>query len=118
MTVETVLQTASRADYVFQNVPIMFVHSPPYLKLISMMPGNSGSRNSRDMEGADGDPALRQQIAKDIRDACVNVGFFYVKNFNISQERVDRQFFIGKEFYDLPLEEKLKYEVKGIGKCR
>lgn len=36
-------------------------------------------------------------------------GFFYVKNFNISQEEVDRQFALGREFYDLPVEEKLKY---------
>lgn len=36
-------------------------------------------------------------------------GFFYVKNFNISQEEVDRQFALGREFYDLPLEEKLKF---------
>ncbi|KAJ5387665.1 iron/ascorbate family oxidoreductase [Penicillium cosmopolitanum] len=35
--------------------------------------------------------------------------FFYVKNFNIGQEEVDRQFALGREFYALPLEEKLKY---------
>lgn len=39
----------------------------------------------------------------------VSPGFFYVKNFNISQEEVDRQFALGREFYALPLEEKLKY---------
>ena len=43
-------------------------------------------------------------------------GFFYVKNFNISQERVNRQFAIGKRFYDLPLEEKSKYVPEGLGK--
>ncbi len=42
-------------------------------------------------------------------------GFFYVKNFNISQERVNRQFSIGKEFYEIPLEEKLKYVPEGLG---
>lgn len=36
-------------------------------------------------------------------------GFFYVKNFNIKQDEVDRQFALGREFYNLPLEEKLKY---------
>lgn len=36
-------------------------------------------------------------------------GFFYVKNFNISQEEVDSQFALGREFYNLPLEERLKY---------
>lgn len=38
-----------------------------------------------------------------------HVGFFYVKNFNIPQEQVDRQFALGREFYALPLEEKLKF---------
>lgn len=38
-----------------------------------------------------------------------SLGFFYVKGFNISQEEVDRQFALGREFYGLPLEEKLKY---------
>ena len=32
-----------------------------------------------------------------------------MKNFNISQEEVDRQFALGREFYSLPLEERLKY---------
>jgi isopenicillin N synthase-like dioxygenase len=32
-----------------------------------------------------------------------------VKNFGISQEEVDRQFAFGREFYALPLEEKLKF---------
>jgi isopenicillin N synthase-like dioxygenase len=38
-----------------------------------------------------------------------SAGFFYVKNFNIGQDEVDRQFALGREFYALPLEEKLKY---------
>lgn len=38
-----------------------------------------------------------------------NAGFFYVKNFNISQEEVDGQFALGREFYKQPLEEKLKF---------
>jgi isopenicillin N synthase-like dioxygenase len=42
-------------------------------------------------------------------DEEFRTGFFYVKNFNIGQEEVDRQFALGREFYALPLEEKLKY---------
>ena len=38
-----------------------------------------------------------------------HVGFFYVKNFNISQDEIDEQFALGREFYALPLDEKLKY---------
>jgi isopenicillin N synthase-like dioxygenase len=51
----------------------------------------------------------KQELAKQLTYAAQHVGFFYVKNFGISQEQVDRQFALGREFYDLPLEEKLKY---------
>lgn len=36
-------------------------------------------------------------------------GFFYVQNFGISQEEVDFQFALGRDFYNLPLEERLEY---------
>ena len=36
-------------------------------------------------------------------------GFFYVKNYGISDEEVNRQFALGRDFYNLPLEEKLKF---------
>ena len=42
-------------------------------------------------------------------DQSLETGFFYVKNFNISQEEIDNQFALGREFYALPLEEKLKF---------
>lgn len=54
-------------------------------------------------------PGGKQKLANQLRYAAQHVGFFYVKNFDISQEEVDRQFALGREFYDLPLEEKLKY---------
>ncbi|KAH9165038.1 Clavaminate synthase-like protein, partial [Lactarius sanguifluus] len=38
----------------------------------------------------------------------------YIKNFNISQEAVNRQFAIGRQFYELPVEEKLKYVPDGL----
>ncbi|KAI0950665.1 hypothetical protein AcW1_007916 [Taiwanofungus camphoratus] len=61
-----------------------------------------------------GTPEGRQQLVSTFVKAFREDGFFYVKNFNISQERVNRQFAIGKRFYDLPLEEKLKYVPEGL----
>jgi isopenicillin N synthase-like dioxygenase len=55
------------------------------------------------------DSAERPKLASQLFKAVQTHGFFYVKGFDISQERVDRQFAIGKNFYELPLEEKLKY---------
>ena len=54
-------------------------------------------------------PNGKQELAKQLTYAAQHVGFFYVHNFGISQEEVDRQFALGREFYGLPLEEKLKY---------
>ncbi|CCM02775.1 uncharacterized protein FIBRA_04883 [Fibroporia radiculosa] len=56
----------------------------------------------------------KQQLAKTLVKAVREDGFFYVKNFNISQERVNRQFLLGKQFYETPLEEKLKYVPEGL----
>ncbi|KAJ5669565.1 Clavaminate synthase-like protein [Penicillium macrosclerotiorum] len=54
-------------------------------------------------------PGGKQELVQQLDHAVRHVGFFYVKNFNISQEEVDRQFALGREFYTLPLEEKLKF---------
>ncbi|KAK8057978.1 hypothetical protein PG994_008426 [Apiospora phragmitis] len=53
----------------------------------------------------EGNARLAQQLIEAIRTK----GFFYVTNFGIPQEKVDRQFALGQAFYELPLEEKLKY---------
>lgn len=60
-------------------------------------------------------PEGKKQLAQTLIKAVREDGFFYVTNFNIPQERVDRQFAIGKKFYETPLEEKLKYVPEGLG---
>ncbi|EKG17700.1 Isopenicillin N synthase [Macrophomina phaseolina MS6] len=57
-------------------------------------------------------PGGKQKLAAQLFDAIQNVGFFYVVNFGLTQEEVDRQFAIGKEVFKLPMEEKLKYRAK------
>jgi len=54
-------------------------------------------------------PSGKQQLAAQLKDALSTVGFFYVTDFGLDQEQVDRQFAIGKELFQLPTEEKLKY---------
>ncbi|KAK8064287.1 hypothetical protein PG996_008939, partial [Apiospora saccharicola] len=50
-----------------------------------------------------------KQLAQQLIEAIRTKGFFYVTNFGIPQEKVDRQFALGQAFYELPLDEKLKY---------
>ncbi|KAI0029137.1 Clavaminate synthase-like protein [Vararia minispora EC-137] len=55
-----------------------------------------------------------RELAAFLLTALREKGFFYVKNFGISQADVDRQFAIGREFYEIPLEEKIKYVPEGL----
>jgi len=58
------------------------------------------------------DPVAKQATAKALRDACVNVGFLYVKNHGVPQAVIDGIFAQCPRFFGLPLEEKMKIHVK------
>ncbi|KIW75990.1 hypothetical protein Z517_10735 [Fonsecaea pedrosoi CBS 271.37] len=59
-----------------------------------------------------GRPGGKERLAKQLEHAVHHVGFFYVKNFGLSQEEVDRQFTLAQNFFELPVSEKEKYEVR------
>ncbi|EJC98442.1 2OG-Fe oxygenase [Fomitiporia mediterranea MF3/22] len=89
MGIESVLQTASRADYSFKNIPVI------------------------DVEGLESeDLVVRQQLARDIRNACINIGFFYVKNHGIPEKSSFGAVNAGKKFFALPEEIKQKYNLR------
>ena len=54
-------------------------------------------------------PGGKKKLVQQLEYASQHVGFFCVVGFGIYQEEVDRQFALGKEFYELPLDEKLQY---------
>ncbi|PKK79963.1 Clavaminate synthase-like protein [Rhizophagus irregularis] len=51
------------------------------------------------------------KIAKQIYEACRNVGFFYLIGHNVPQEIIDKVLKLGYEFFHLPEEEKIKYSI-------
>ncbi|KAE9367762.1 Clavaminate synthase-like protein [Stipitochalara longipes BDJ] len=55
------------------------------------------------------EPGRKEELAKQLHNAIEQIGFFYIINFGLGQEEIDRQFAIGKEFFNLDTEEKLKY---------
>ncbi|CAE7199506.1 hypothetical protein P3342_010254 [Pyrenophora teres f. teres] len=55
-------------------------------------------------------PGGKERLAKQLEHAVHHVGFFYVKNYGLTQEQVDRQFTLAKHFFQLPTSEKEKYE--------
>lgn len=55
------------------------------------------------------EPGGKEALAQQLFEALQTIGFFYIINFGLGQEEVDRQFAIGKAVFDLPTEEKLLY---------
>jgi len=58
-----------------------------------------------------GDRAERQKVADRLCQACIQVGFFYVKNHGVPQAVIDQAFAQAQRFFALPLEEKMKIHI-------
>ena len=53
-----------------------------------------------------GDIESKQKIAKQIYQTCHEIGFIYVKNYNLSPKLIEQVFDYSKYLFDLPLEVK------------
>jgi isopenicillin N synthase-like dioxygenase len=53
----------------------------------------------------------RKELAGTIYDACVRVGFFYVKNHGVDEGVMKNVFSAAKDFFSLPLEEKMSIDL-------
>ena len=66
-----------------------------------------------------GDVAEQQRVGREIRDACVNIGFFYLSGHGIPLDELDEMVAWGHRFWALPLAERLNLqkipESKGLG---
>jgi isopenicillin N synthase-like dioxygenase len=57
-------------------------------------------------------PSTKPVFLNDLRHAIIDIGFLYIKNFGIDQDFLDKVCSTGKQFFTLPLEEKLRIEMK------
>ncbi|KZT28003.1 2OG-Fe-II oxygenase [Neolentinus lepideus HHB14362 ss-1] len=57
------------------------------------------------------DPQARRVLADKIRDACINVGFLYVKNHGISDEVIEGAVKAADTFFKLPFETKMALDI-------
>ncbi|KAM5540878.1 hypothetical protein V8D89_005522 [Ganoderma adspersum] len=57
------------------------------------------------------DPSVRKALAEEIRDACINVGFFYVKNHGISEVAISGALNAAKQFFALPSSTKMELDI-------
>ncbi|KAL4737431.1 hypothetical protein BDV11DRAFT_206784 [Aspergillus similis] len=79
-------------------MPITVIDTPatPYMQV---------PETSENLDWAD----LRTELAAELTRAIEDVGFFYVKNYGLSEEEVDAQFRLARSVLALPNEEKQKY---------
>jgi len=75
------------------------------------MPTSFASIPVLDLSLAD-DPSTKPAFLADLRHAIIDIGFLYIKNFDIDQAFVDKVCVVGKKFFTLPTEEKLRIEMK------
>ncbi|CAE6374838.1 unnamed protein product [Rhizoctonia solani] len=61
-----------------------------------------------DISGLSGDADSKAKVASEIQDACIHVGFFYVKNHGIDENVITSATNASRRFFDLSLEEKMK----------
>ncbi|KIK56244.1 hypothetical protein GYMLUDRAFT_99260 [Collybiopsis luxurians FD-317 M1] len=85
----TLIESAEMARTSFQSIPIIDLT-------------NYTSRDS----------AVQRALALEIRHACIDVGFFYVQHHGVSDTLVEEFLEQSKEFFALPLQDKLKISNK------
>jgi isopenicillin N synthase-like dioxygenase len=59
-----------------------------------------------------GEARAKARVAEALRDACANVGFFYLANHGVTGELIDDMFVQCQRFFSLPLEDKMRLHVK------
>ncbi|KAF8817070.1 2OG-Fe(II) oxygenase [Phlegmacium glaucopus] len=58
------------------------------------------------------DPTKRRQLADEIRNACIQVGFFYVINHGIPEHMTEGAIEMAQKFFSLPTETKMEIEYR------
>jgi len=59
-----------------------------------------------------GTAAEKHRVAQQLRDACINVGFFYIDNHGVRQDLIDAMFDLQPRLFDRPLADKMRWHVK------
>jgi isopenicillin N synthase-like dioxygenase len=58
-----------------------------------------------------GEAAARQQVARAVDEVCADIGFLVISGHGVSETLVERVRTLAKEYFDLPLEEKLRLKM-------
>lgn len=63
----------------------------------------------------DGSSAARYRVGRELRKACIDVGFFYLTGHDIPGAELDEALQWGHRFFELPLAQKMAVHTKGTG---
>ena len=58
-----------------------------------------------------GDAAAKERLAEELRKACTEVGFLYIKNHHVSQEIIRKTFDVAEDYFALPDDVKMQNHV-------
>jgi len=58
-----------------------------------------------------GEDGALETLAGEIRDACENIGFFFIRNHGVTDDLIERIFAETKRFHDQPMEKKLELAI-------
>lgn len=58
-----------------------------------------------------GDEAAKEKLAAELRKACTEVGFLYIKNHHVPQSVIDSTFDVAEDYFALPDETKMQNHV-------
>ena len=53
----------------------------------------------------------RKELAGQVYDACTRVGFFYIRNHGVDESIMKNVFSAAKDFFSLPLEDKMAIDL-------
>lgn len=59
----------------------------------------------------DGTEEQRAKVGVALRDACTNIGFFYIRNHGVPQDVIDRTFAVAKRYFAQDTETKMRHHV-------
>lgn len=65
-----------------------------------------------DVGPAFGSGAGLEAVAEQVRDACIRVGFFYIRNHGVDDAIISETFAEARRFFALPLDDKMSIHVK------
>ncbi|KAF3789222.1 DOWNY MILDEW RESISTANCE 6 protein [Nymphaea thermarum] len=98
MATETLLSTGIP----FTSLPDSYVRPP------SQRPRLSEVRTCQELPVIDLSTPDMTELARQVRDACESYGFFQITNHGVPQQVVEEMLLVARQFFSLPIEEKMK----------